>query len=158
MLKKDLNLLENINTAMEFGSDMDDAAQKARAAGKIEASDILLVENPLPTGDYRKVIGWARLMENNEDLVPEKRRELASKMGAILRDRPDVIIAMEHRSLETRAYRHELGKKNQRGKVFIFVSNEDGLYRSIPTLEKPESETPTGSSSEDIESDVSKAI
>lgn len=142
MFKKDANLLANIETTMEFGSDLSNATLKAQAAGKLEVTaDIELVDNPLPTGDFRKVIGWARLMENNEDEVPEKRRETASCIGALLRDKPGTILAMEHRSLETRAYRHSLGQKNKRGKVFVYFYNADGSYHSIPKFEKPEVET-----------------
>ena len=139
MYKEDANLMDNITTTMEFGTNYKDALEKAQANGKL-ASEVTVnqVDNPLPTGDYRKVIGWGRLIENNEAEVPEKRREIASKIGTLLRDQPAAYIAMEHRSLETRTYRHSLGQKNKRGKVYVFFGNENGNYESIETFEKKE--------------------
>lgn len=115
----------DVRCDMLFGKTMAEAFNDGIQRGAIaQDKKLVSVNNPMPTGDHWRVIGWVTdyLKSGDRSLgrMPPMRRSFIKKAA-------DAMVTggfcMEISSMAARKFRDDNGLRMQRGKVFIFVSS-----------------------------------
>lgn len=114
---------DGVQCVFAFGKDAATAQQAAVSDGSLEPTRTYTrLNNPLPTGDHWKVIGWAIEHARKGDIVlarvPMPRRDFIKRASAAL----NAGFCLELGSMAARQFRDQNDLRMQRGKVYIFIN------------------------------------
>lgn len=120
---------------LSFGQEWTEARDAAIAKGDLDpGDDVVLLNNPMPTGDHWKAIGWVidyiRSGERFISSVPMARRAFIKR--AAERYQRGQCFCMVLSSMAARNYRdtHEL--RMQRGRVYVIVGRKPVVVEAVP--------------------------
>lgn len=114
----------NVRCDMGFGKNIGEVTSYCVEKGSIPNVNYTHLSNPMPTGDHWKVLQWVLDFKKKGQSVfvrvPPLRREFIKRAAAAL-DAGG--FSMEITSIAARKFRDDNDLRMQRGKVFVFFSN-----------------------------------